>query len=174
MEANTPAPLPERMGRLTMVFMAALVVTLGVTYLSTAAVPIERAPEITIAGFDGTTWSLHGHLDGGGGTVVVNFWASWCTPCRVEIPEISAFARAHPEVLVVGVAVSDDEAPARRLMEELDPAYYTGIDPTGTLMADYPSFGLPVTIVIGADGTILARREGLVTLRVLEEMIGGA
>ena len=161
------------MGRLTLVFMGALLVTLGITYLSTEASPTTRAPEIVIAGFDGTSWSLHDHLDGDGRPVIVNFWASWCVPCRIEIPEISAFATEHPEVLVVGVAVSDDATPARRLMEEMDPTYYVGIDAWGTLPASYPSFGLPVTFVIGSDGTIHARREGIVTREVLEEMVAG-
>lgn len=171
MDPNDSAPLVSRMGRPTAIFIAIVVGALGLAAVSTQRIDTSL-PEITVAGFDGSTWSLRTHAAGDGRPVLVNFWASWCAPCRAEIPEISAFADAHPEIEVVGVAVDDREEPARRLMAELAPSYYTGMDASGRLREHYPSFGLPVTFLI-ADGEIKARREGAVRVADLEEMIAG-
>ncbi len=171
METNGSGPMRSRMGRPTVIFVAIVLGALGLAGVSTQRIDTTLA-EIRVTGFDGSTWSLRRHLATDERPVLVNFWASWCAPCRAEIPEISAFAASHPEIFVVGVAVDDRQAPARELIGELRPAYYTGMDASGRLREHYPSFGLPVTFLI-ADGEIKARREGAVRVADLEEMISG-
>ena len=65
------------------------------------------APDFTVELFDGTRFRLSDHLGDDGRPVVLNLWASWCLPCRAEMPELDEAARAHPEVLFLGVAVDD-------------------------------------------------------------------
>ena len=102
---------------------------------------------------------------------MLNLWASWCIPCRTETPEISAFAVAHPEVKVIGVAVEDTEAGATQFAKEFMPAYDLGMG-DAVFEAAYPRFGLPVTYVIDDAGTVIEIFNGIVDQETLEDLAG--
>lgn len=183
MTDDEPAPLGGRIGRLTLLFVAVVAVGyLAARVLGAGGDPAEEAPsaagigavapEITADMFDGSTWTLSEHLAEDGRPLVLNLWASWCVPCREEIPELSAFADAHPEIAVVGVAIDDTEDAARALAEELEPTYPVGIDPANRTSRLLPVFGLPVTFIIGTDGTITHQVNGGITRADLEEILG--
>ena len=104
---------------------------------------------------EGAPFSLAAHLNGEGTPVVLNLWASWCTPCRAEMPAIDAAAARHPGVKFVGVAVQDDNQAAEDFARELGVTYTIGLDERDEVNALYPTFGLPVTYVISAEGVIL-------------------
>jgi thiol-disulfide isomerase/thioredoxin len=91
-----------------------------------------------------------------GGPVVLNLWASWCTPCRAEMPSLDRAAIGHPGVSFVGVAVEDDAAAARDFADEVAVSYPLGID-DGQVLDDYPVTGLPTTWFIDEDGTIVGQ-----------------
>ena len=112
------------------------------------------APAFTVRRLDEGTFSLAAHLAEDGRPVVLNFWASWCTPCRNEMPALDEAAAANPDVLFLGVATSDTEAAARRFADEISVGYPLAIDTTGVVPNDYGAFGLPTTYAIAADGTI--------------------
>lgn len=180
---ESPAPLGGRIGRLTGLFLAVVAVGFVAARIlgggdEPAPVAPEAAgvgavaPEIIAEMFDGSTWTLSGHFAEDGRPLVLNLWASWCVPCRKEFPELSAFADAHPEIAVVGVAVDDTEDAARALAEELEPTYPVGIDPTNRTTRLLPVFGLPVTFIIGTDGTITHQLNGGITRTDLEEILG--
>jgi len=115
--------------------------------------------------FAGSELALADHPE----TVVLNFWASWCVPCRTEMPEIDRFAASHPEVTVIGVAVEDNEQAARAFAAEVGVGYPLGLDDAiGDL---YPRLGLPTTYVI-RDGLIVAKADGALTFTDLEELAG--
>src|SRR5690349_7194746 len=66
-----------------------------------------------------TQGKAHRLADYQGRWVVVNFWATWCVPCIQEIPDIAEFARAHPRVAVIGVAMdAEDEAKVKRFAQK--------------------------------------------------------
>lgn len=120
----------------------------------------------------GGNFSLSEHLDRDGRPLVLNLWASWCLPCRAEIPEIDAFAADHPDVMVLGVAVQDTEPAAIEFAEELSPRYPLGIaDPS--FEAAYPRIGLPATYVIGSDGRVDEVFNGILDRETLEGLIAG-
>jgi hypothetical protein len=87
------------------------------------------------------------------------------------MPELSAFAVSHPEVRLVGIAVNDTEADAAAFVEELRPAFATGIDRDGSVRQLYPTFGLPSTLVVDANGRVVYHVEGPVTAELLERMV---
>lgn len=87
-----------------------------------------------------------------GRPVILNFWASWCEPCRRETPDLVAFARENPDVAVVGLAVSDDQGDSRRFAREFTVPYDLGVDRDAEVAADYEATGLPVTVVIDREG----------------------
>jgi thiol-disulfide isomerase/thioredoxin len=84
--------------------------------------------------------------------VILNFWASWCAPCRREMPELVDFARENPDIAVVGLAVSDVRADSRRFAREFDVPYDLGVDRDAKVAGEYAATGLPVTVVIDREG----------------------
>lgn len=114
----------------------------------------ETAPDFTVELFDGTEFSLSAHLAESGTPVVLNFWASWCVPCRVEMPAIDAVAHQRPEILFLGIAVQDTESATRGFADEVSVSYPLGHDSGGTILEKYPILGLPATWFITADGKV--------------------
>ncbi|MGH3650313.1 MAG: TlpA family protein disulfide reductase [Acidimicrobiia bacterium] len=134
---------------------------------STVAEIGERAPDFTVEVFDGASFTL----SEAGKPVVLNFWASWCIPCRTEIPDISAFAEAHPGIQVVGVAVEDSEQSARDFATEVMASYPLALG-TDEIEDAYPRIGLPATYIIDANGVVTDIFNGIVTEDLLTELLG--
>lgn len=123
----------------------------------------EPAPLFVLKTFDGNEITLADHPE----TVVLNFWASWCVPCRTEMPEFDRFATAHPEVTVIGVAVEDTDEAARAFAAEVGVGYPLGLDDSiGDL---YPRLGLPTTYVI-RQGVVVSKSDGALTFADLEAL----
>lgn len=131
----------------------------------------EPAPDFTVELLDGGSFALADHVSGDGRPLVLNLWASWCPPCREEIPDLSAFAAANPEVAVVGVAVEDRVEDARAFASEIRPAYPLAIG-NAAFEAAYPNFGLPVTYFLDGRGEVTEVFNGVLTVEALEEMTG--
>ncbi len=131
----------------------------------------ETAPDFTIELFDGRTFSLSEHLSGDGRPLVLNFWASWCVPCREEMPDLETVARQRPEVLVLGIAVQDTEEAARSFAAEIGVTYPLGHDRDGLILDLYPILGLPTTWLIRADGTVADQWSGKLNQDVLNSLI---
>jgi cytochrome c biogenesis protein CcmG/thiol:disulfide interchange protein DsbE len=100
---------------------------------------------------------------------VVNYWASWCVPCRVEHPHL---AELSEEVPVYGINYKDQPEAALGFLSELGD-FYAGIgaDAEGRTGIDWGLYGVPETYVLAGDGTIVLRFAGPVTGSVLEETI---
>lgn len=169
-----PDPLPRSRGVLTGVFVAVVVVGLLVTLVfqgQDVAVAVEgrAAPDFSVTLLDGSQFSLSEHLSGDGRPIVLNLWASWCAPCRAEIPEISRWAVDNTDVYVLGIAVEDVDADARDLADELEPSYDLGIGDSEFRSA-YPSIGLPATYILDENGTVIELINGTVTEESLDSV----
>ena len=114
----------------------------------------DPAPQFAVPTIDGKRFDLAAEL-ARGKPVVLNLWASWCLPCREEMPAIDAVAARHPEVAFIGVAVQDDLVAAERFAREIGVTYPIGLDERDEVNALYPSPGLPVTYIISDTGVIL-------------------
>jgi thiol-disulfide isomerase/thioredoxin len=168
-----PGPLPRPTYRLTGVFLLVIAVGLLVSWIVRSGPPEVaevglRAPDFTVEVIDGGTFTLSDHQ---GGPVVVNLWASWCPPCREEIPDISAYASANPEVTVVGVAVEDAEQTAREFAAQIGASYPLAL---GTVEFEdaYPNLGLPATYVIDGSGTVTNIHTGIIDEPTLADLVG--
>jgi len=93
--------------------------------------------------------------------VVLNLWASWCGPCREEAPVLQRVHRAAGDgVLFLGIATRDDEGSARSFMQDFGMRYPSLYDRAGTALSQLAAPGLPLTIVLAADGAVLDRKVG--------------
>lgn len=105
-----------------------------------------------------------------GGVKLVNYWASWCAPCRAEHPNLQTLA--DEGIPVYGVNYKDDPAKALGFLEELgDPYVGIGADTQGRTGLDWGLYGVPETYVIDANGVIILRHAGPITGRILNDKI---
>ena len=131
------------------------------------AAPAFRGHELS-----GGTFSLAAER---GNVVVLNFWASWCTPCKEEAPNLSTLAwqeqHAHRHVVVVGVVFNDSLASARAFERYYGSLYPSISDPQGTIAFNYGVTSPPTTFVISARGTVAATLIGPASQRQLEQVV---
>lgn len=105
-----------------------------------------------------------------GGAKLVNFWASWCAPCRVEHPNLSALAAEG--LPIYGINKADTPEKARAFLAELGNPYTALLqDPESRTGIDWGSYGVPETFVLDGEGRILARIVGPVTQRVITDTL---
>ena len=107
-----------------------------------------------------------------GRPVVVNFFASWCVPCRQEMPAFQAVStQLKDRVAFIGVNHQDDRGGALKLLSDTGVQYPTGYDPDGHVAATYGLFGMPSTLFVGADGKLLETHTGELSRAELEQTI---
>jgi cytochrome c biogenesis protein CcmG, thiol:disulfide interchange protein DsbE len=97
-----------------------------------------------------------------GKVVYVDFWASWCGPCRQSFPWMSSLQRslAADGLVVIAVNVDQEHADAERFLAEYTPGFRVAFDPKGSLAEHYHVRGMPTSVLIGRDGKTLLVHEG--------------
>jgi cytochrome c biogenesis protein CcmG/thiol:disulfide interchange protein DsbE len=137
-----------------------------ITGLSGVTMVNRSAPDFSLTTFKGATISLE---DMRGKPIVINFWASWCPPCRIEAPLLERTWRAYKNrgLIFLGVNIQDRKEDALNYMREFDITYPNGPDPTGEITIDYGVSGLPVTFFISRKGEVVRRWVGAIETSVL-------
>ena len=111
------------------------------------------APDFVIRSFDGQKYRLSENLGKG---VVLNFWASWCHPCRWEMPFFEENWKGYQDDLsFVGIAVNDLEYEARAFAESTGVTYPNGLDVNGEIALMYKVSSMPTTYFIDKNGLIV-------------------
>ena len=108
-----------------------------------------------------------------GSPVVINFWASWCPPCRQESPSFERLWRRYRDtgIQFVGVDIQDEVADAEAYVREFGLTFPNGVDPDGAITVEYGVIGLPVTFFIGSSGVVEGRWVGAIPEDKLEEWV---
>lgn len=117
------------------------------------------APPILLALYDGGFISPREY---GGKPLVVNFWASWCGPCRQEAALLERMSREYATrgVVFIGVNIQDEESAARAYLSEFGVTYPNGADVGGATTVDYGVIGIPVTFFVNREGVVERRWVG--------------
>ena len=164
---------PRHRRRWALIAAGGLAATLtAVTLLATRVSDDERtAPAFELPLLDDDTQTLR--LDTFRGTpVVLNFWASWCVPCRREMPAFQAVAdQLAGEVAFIGVNHQDSRTAGLNLIEDTGVTYPSGYDPDGDVARQYGLYGIPATVLITADGRVVSTSVGELDSDELSELI---
>ena len=117
----------------------------------------ENAPNWELTDLNGVQYKLS---DLHGKTVVLNFWAEWCGPCKMEIPTFSDFAEENPDVVVLGAAVDGTEASLKRAVKSLD-IRYPVVRASQSVQRAYGVETLPTTVIIDGEGKVRSAHVGM-------------
>lgn len=127
----------------------------------------KEAPDFTLSQFDGGEIKLS---ELRGKTVLVNFWASWCMPCRQEARALEESWEKYKDknVVFIGVNVWDENSSALSYMEKYGGEYPHGKDPAEEIQVDYGIGGVPETYFINPSGVITDKYNGPLTERIID------
>ncbi|MEJ7746763.1 MAG: TlpA disulfide reductase family protein [Luteimonas sp.] len=145
--------------------------------VATPSAPADAAkpttPALHIAAIDGTQYDLAAHR---GKWVVVNFWATWCSPCLKEMPELSALDAMREHIDVLGLAYEEIEPEAMKEFLKTHPVVYpVAIVDVYNPPEDFATpRGLPMTYLLSPDGKVARQFLGPVTAKEIEAAIAAA
>lgn len=121
---------------------------------------------------EGSSWSSSSLR---GKKTLVNFWASWCGPCRNEWPLLQQASATHPEIRFIGINTQDSLEKARTWIAENPTTYLQIFDERAVIKASLttvPNMGMPITVVLNTRGEITDWFSGEINARALEKILG--
>jgi len=126
------------------------------------------APKLTGETLDGRKFNSET-----GKLIVVNVWASWCSPCRAEAPTLEEFAIKNPDIQFVGILTRDNLSSAQSFVNRFKISYPTLIDDAviSSFRGSLPANAIPTTLVIDSNGRVAARISGQVTVSTMKDVL---
>lgn len=131
----------------------------------------QAAPVFTLTDDRGAGVSLDRYR---GRIVVMNLWASWCPPCRAEMPDLQRLADAHAGERMAIIGVNEGESPqrARAFADSLQIRFPIWIDGAQRYGRTYAALGLPTTIILDANGVVVRGFDGALTFAQMQAAVG--
>ena len=129
----------------------------------------QTPPNFTLLLPDGRHTSL---ADFKGRLVLINFWATWCPPCRAEMPELLQAARDYPDLALLAVNVAEAPAAVSEFAAQFRMDVPVVIDPQGTISDRYNVSGLPTSVFLDENGVIMDVRPGAIDRGVIDAVLG--
>lgn len=109
-----------------------------------------------------------------GKPLVINFFASWCTSCLAELPRLEQAYQDHRgELMLLGLNLQDSPESAAKVIRDAGLTYPIGVDPQGQLFQALRGVGMPTTLFVAADGTVLERHTGELSVEQLTAKLEG-
>ena len=131
----------------------------------------QPAPPFDLPPLEGSGMPGLSRADLDGAVTVVNIFASWCGPCRLEHPQLVALSQ-DKRIWVVGIDYKDQPANALRFLEEVgNPFEAIGVDTRGRIAIDWGVYGVPETFVVDRDGIIRFKFIGPLTVEAVESTL---
>ena len=136
----------------------------------TAPITARPAPDFVLTTFDGHRIQLS---DLRGRIVILNFWAAWCPPCRIEAPVLERAANrlSAQGVTILGIDVWDDKSAATTFLNEMGISYLNAEDTSRMIPIEYGLTGLPETFVIDRRGVLVKRWVGPLTDIQIDDLL---
>ncbi len=128
----------------------------------------HSAPDVTLKMADGKTTKLSALK---GRPVVLSFWASWCGPCRKELPALAVLAAKRSDVQFLAVNVDRDRAPAEKFLKELKLPLPIAFDPDSSVVSQFEVVVMPTMFMVDKNGTVKFRKTGFSAEKGLAELI---
>jgi peroxiredoxin len=130
----------------------------------------EPAPEFEVLGLDGETFRLS---DFRGQPVWINFWATWCPPCRAETPDMQAVYEANQDagLVLIALSIAESADTVRDYVERVGVTYTIGLDQSTAISATYRIVGLPTHFFIDRDGIVRELRIGSMSRGTMEKKV---
>jgi len=130
----------------------------------------KLAPDFTLSDLEGNPVSLS---DFRGKTVLINFWATWCPPCRSEMPAIKSVYQEYKDkgVEVIGVDLKESENAVREFIEEGGYNWTFVLDGDGSVSRDYRITGIPESFFVTREGIIREMHIGPMSAETIEEKL---
>lgn len=124
-----------------------------------AAATTSAAPDFTLKTTQGSNLRLSEHR---GDVILLNFWASWCGPCRQEMPLLDELQQRYQKLgfSVIGVNVDKDSALAAKMLRDIPVTFPVALDNQGTVSAEYDVSAMPTTVIIDRDGNMRFMHKG--------------
>ena len=149
-------------------FVAALPLAAGLAGCGSEGSDALRLPEIELT--DLASGGLVG-ADAIEGPAIVNLWATWCGPCRREMPAFQAVSGEYDDVRFVGVNQGDAGDAAQEFLDEVGVTFDQYLDPNGDLTNALNVAGLPATFVIDADGDVVTVHNGALDEQGIRDLV---
>lgn len=131
---------------------------------------VQTAPNFTLTDLNGKTVSLSDYK---GKNIYINFWASWCGPCRLEMPDIEKIYQAYKDkeliILAVNIGESKDKVKAFMNVNELN--FPVLLDTEGKAAKIYKVSSIPVSLFINKEGVVVGKQVGLMNYNHMESYI---
>lgn len=141
----------------------------GVDNVAVGIEPGDAPPNFRMALDDARAFYLSNLV---GRPVLLNFWATWCAPCRLEMPELIRAAQANDELVILAINVMEERAPVEAFVDDFQMPMPVVMDADGDLRNAYLVRNMPTSVFIDRDGKIAAVWKGILTADLLDQMLG--
>ena len=107
-----------------------------------------------------------------GNIMIINFFASWCAPCKAEHPLFFEIKKKYPKIILIGINFKDKKEEAINYLNTMDNPYdYIGVDSNGLIGLELGVFGLPETFVVNSKGIIMHKHLGPLTRKIIKNEV---
>jgi peroxiredoxin len=161
-------------------FTIGIMLLIWIAFQSDGQTTVQTAPEQMAQGQPAPSFTSPalsggeiGLTDYAGDVIVVNFWATWCPPCKAEMPGINAFYEQHQAegLVVLAVNAKESESLVRPFIEANGFTFPVLLDPAGSVVNQYQVRSFPTTIVIDRDGVVRHIQVGMISEEELEGIV---